>query len=453
MSAILNEWGGKRMKKMTLFSLSWPIFIETALFMLLGFVDVYVLSRYSDLAASAAQAANQVVSICTLVFTVISGASAVLISQALGAGDKERSSRIAALSVVFNLVLGIIMSGVLVVFCKPFLTAMGATGDILKFANEYLLIVGAFIFTQALLGAVSVIIRNHGYTKVTMYVTVVMNIINTFFDVVFVLGLFGFPELGIKGVAIATSFSRIVGIIVLFIFLFKKIEKPSIFKMLRPFPKRDTASLLRIGLPSAFESFNYNVSQLVVTSIVLNFLTQTELVTKTYVTNIAMFFYIFSVSIGQATQILVGHKVGAEDYDGAYKQGLRAFRTALIISMSVSLLGILLRYQLIGLFTADKAVIAGGAALIAINIFVELGRTSNLVIISSLRGAGDVIFPTGAAVFSMWVLSTLGSYLLAVVCGMGLNGLWIAFAADECLRGILMLWRWKNGKWRTKRIA
>lgn len=441
------------MKKMALFNLSWPIFIETALFMLLGFVDVYVLSRYSDLAASAAQTANQVVSICTLVFTVISGASAVLISQALGAGDKEKSSRVSALSILFNLLLGIIMSGIIVVFCKPFLVFMGAKGEILGFANEYLIIVGAFIFTQALLGAVSVIIRNHGYTRVTMYVTVAMNILNTFFDIVFVLGLLGFPRLGIRGVAIATSFSRIVGIAVLFIFLFTKLEKPSIFKMLRPFPKKDILSLLRIGLPSAFESFNYNVSQLVVTSIVLNFLTQTELVTKTYVSNIAMFFYIFSTSIGQAAQILVGHKVGAKDFDGAYRQCLRAFRTALIITMSVSVLGILLRYQLIGLFTADKAVIAAGAVLIIINIFVELGRTSNLVIISSLRGAGDVYFPTGVAIFSMWVVSTLGSYVLAVAFGLGLSGLWIAFAADECLRGILMLWRWKSGKWRKKRIA
>ena len=91
--------------------------------------------------------------------------------------------------------------------------------------------------------------------------------------------------------------------------------------------------------------------------------------------------------------------------------------------------------------------------LIIINIFVELGRTSNLVVISSLRGAGDVYFPTGVAVFSMWIVSTLGAYVLAVVFGLGLSGLWIAFAADECLRGILMLWRWKSGKWREKRIA
>ena len=121
--------------------------------------------------------------------------------------------------------------------------------------------------------------------------------------------------------------------------------------------------------------------------------------------------------------------------------------------MALSLLGILLRYQLMALFTKDTAVISAGAVLIILNIFVEAGRTSNIIIISSLRGAGDVIFPTGVAIFSMWILSTFCGYLLAVVLGMGLNGLWVAFAADECFRGVLMLWRWRTGKWRLKRIA
>lgn len=421
--------------------------------MLLGFVDVFVLSKYDDVAASAVSTANQAVSICTLVFTIISGASAVLISQNLGAGNKENASRIAALSISFNIILGIIISAVLVIFNQPILEFIGAKDKVLEYATQYLQIVGGFIFLQALMGALVVIIRNHGHTQISMYVTVAMNIINTTLDIIFVLGLLGMPRMGIAGVAIATSLSRVVGTIVLLIILFIKIEKPSIFKLLKPFPYREVKNLLKIGVPSAFESFNYNLSQLVVTAIVLNFLTTTELVTKTYVQNIAMFFYIFSVSIGQASQILVGHLVGAKKYDEAYKSGLRSFRTALTITMAMCVLGIIFRIQLMNLFTDDPAVIVAGSTLILLNIFIELGRTSNLVIINSLRGAGDVVFPTTAAIFSMWTLSTLGSYLLAVVLGMGLNGLWIAFAADECFRGILMLWRWKSGKWRTKALT
>lgn len=437
-------------KKITLFRLSWPIFIETALFMTLGFVDVFVMSRYNDLAASAVNTANQAVSICTLVFTVLSTASAVLISQNLGAKKRTEASRVAALSITFNLLLGIIISAALVLFSTPILTLIGARGEVLRFADEYLKIVGGFLFTQGLLNALSAIIRNHGLTKVSMYVTVIMNIINTVLDVVFVLGLFGAPQLGVKGVAIATSLSRVVGVTVLLIVLFTVVEKPSIFKLLKPFPFKDMWLLLKIGVPSAFESFNYNISQIVVTSIVLNCLTETELITKTYISNISMFFYIFSVSIGQASQIMTGHLCGAKKYDEAYKSALRAFRFALIIAMCLEFIGIIFRYDLVGLFTQNQAAIELGASLILLNIFVELGRTTNLTIINSLRGAGDVFFPTGVAIFSMWIVSTLGSYVLAVPLGLGLQGLWIAFAADECLRGILMLWRWKKGKWKSK---
>ena len=438
------------MKKITLFSLAWPIFIETALFMTLGFVDVFVLTRYNHLAASAVNTANQAISICTLVFTVLSTASAVLISQNLGAGKRQEASRIAALSITFNLLIGIVISLALLIFSKPILAFIGAQGEVLQFADEYMKIVGGFLFTQGLLNALSAIIRNHGYTKPPMYVTVVMNIINTVLDVIFVLGLLGAPQLGVKGAAIATSLSRVVGVIALAIVVFTLVEKPSIFKLLKPFPFKDMWQLLKIGVPSAFESFNYNISQIVVTSIVLNCLSDTELITKTYISNISMFFYIFSVSIGQASQIMTGHLCGAKKYDEAYKSGLKAFRCAFIIAMCLEIVGIIFRYNLIGLFTDNQAVIEMGANLIILTIFVEMGRTTNLTIINALRGAGDVFFPTGVAIFSMWIVSTLGSYLLAVPLGLGLNGLWIAFAADECLRGILMLWRWKKGKWRSK---
>ena len=256
-------------KELKLFSLAWPIFIETALFMLLGFIDVFVLSKYDDLAASSVNTANQAVSIVTIVFTVISGASAVLISQSLGAGNKKGASRIAALSITFSFVFGIIISAILMFFNKPILSFIGATGQILEFGSQYLSIVGGFLFLQALLNIMAVFIRNHGMTQISMYVTVGMNIINTVLDVVFVLGLFGMPRLGVMGVAIATTFSRFVGTIVLAIVLFKKIEKPSIFKLLKPFPKDDTKNIVKIGVPSALESFLYNISQLVITSMVL----------------------------------------------------------------------------------------------------------------------------------------------------------------------------------------
>ena len=436
-------------KKMTLFGLAWPIFIETALFMLLGTVDVFVLSQYNDLAASAVGTANQATSIATIVFTVVSTASAVLISQYLGAKRKEDASKIAALAITLNLITGLIISAVFVLFNRPILGFIGAKGEILSLSGEYLSIVGGFMFLQAVLTAMAVIIRNHGMTKISMFVTVGMNIINTGLDILFVLVF----DMGVTGVAIATSFSRIVGTIVLAIVLFRRVESPKIFKYLKPFPWSDLRSMLKIGIPGALETFLYNLSQLLITSIVLNFLTDEELITKTYVQNITMFFYLFAVAIGSASQILIGHLVGAGKKDEAFRQGVRSHLTALSITAGICLIGVLLRYPLLGIFTENPEVIGLGATVMLINIALEFGRTTNLVLIACLRGAGDVFFPTACAIFSNWALSVLGSYLLAVVFGMGIYGLWIALAADEVVRGILMILRWQSGKWKTKSIV
>ncbi len=207
----------------------------------------------------------------------------------------------------------------------------------------------------------------------------------------------------------------------------------------------------------------YNLSQLVITSLVLNFLTEAELITKTYVQNITMFFYLFAVAIAQASQIITGHLVGAKKTEEAYRRGFRSYSFALAIAAGICVIGVILRSQLMGIFTADEAVITMGANILLINTVLEFGRTTNLVLIACrttnlvliacLRGSGDVYFPTFCAIFSNWLISVLGSYLLAVVFGMGIYGLWIALAADECIRGVMMILRWKSGKWKTKRVV
>ncbi len=438
---------------MTLFGLAWPILVETLLFMALGFVDVLVLSRYDDLAASSVSTANQALSVVTIVFSVFSGAGGILITQYLGAGKRRDASRTAALSIALHLAAGLAVSVMLLLLGTPILRFIGAREDVLEFSRQYLGAVGGFMFLQALMNSMTGIFRSHGMTRIPMYVTVGMNLLNTGLDVIFVPGLFGAPRLGVFGVAGATVASRLIGVVVLAVLLFRRIEKPSVFRMLRPFPLRDILQFIKVGVPAALETFLYNLSQLVITSIVLNCMTETELIAKTYIQSITVLFYITSFSIGQATQILVGHLTGAGKQEEAYRQGLRSHRRALMIAVSASLIGVIFRVPLISIFTSDQDVIATASAILIMNLVLELGRTTNLVLIAGLRGSGDVFYPTLCAIFSNWLISVLGSYLLAVVFGMGIYGLWIAISADECIRGLLMLLRWRSRKWQKKALA
>lgn len=435
------------MKKLNLFHLAWPIFIETAMFILLGFIDVYILSSYDDLAASSVNTATQTISIVTIVFQILSTAGGVMISQYLGAEKRKDASLVSVLLIASQLFFGVIISVIFLLFNRSILTLIGADGQMLEYASGYLTIVGGTMMFQALMNACAVIIRSHGMTKLPMFVTAGMNVLNTGLDLIMV------PMMGVQGAAIATGVSRIISSIVLLIILFKKIESPSALKLLKPFPRGEFLSMLKIGVLSAMETFLYNLSQLLITSIVLYCLWENELITKTYVQIITTFFYLFAMAIGQASQIMIGHLVGAKRYDEAYRQGFRSYRTAIIITVVTCTIGIFLRKPLLSVFTDNAEVIAIGCTILLMNAVLEFGRTTNIVIIACMRGAGDVYFPTACAVLSNWIISVGCSYLLAVVCGMGIYGLWIALAADECVRGILMIIRWKSGAWKTKRVV
>ena len=91
--------------------------------------------------------------------------------------------------------------------------------------------------------------------------------------------------------------------------------------------------------------------------------------------------------------------------------------------------------------------------LFVFELFLELGRACNLTIIPSLRGAGDVKFPTMWAIFSNLIIGLGGAHLLAIQCHMGIYGLWIAMALDEVFRAVVMLIRWNGSQWKNKRIA
>lgn len=324
-------------KRMNLLSLTWPIFIENVLFMLLGFIDIFVLSRYNDIAASAVSAANQVISICNLVFSIISGATAILISQSLGAQKRQTASMIAALSLVFSSIIGIVISALIALFHRPLLAALGAQGQILEYGCEYLLIVGGFIFTQAILNSVTAILRSHGYTKTSMYVTAIMNILNAVLDTAFVLGLFGLAFSGCSGRCYCDHPCPRCRYLYPVLFAVQRVESPSIFALLKPFPKQEAKKILLVGIPSAFETINYNVAQLVVTSIIFHFLSDNDFIAKTYFSNIVIFFYIFSNSIAQAAQILVGYQHRQRRHR-LCRSRLHAFAESFsLIAMSISI--------------------------------------------------------------------------------------------------------------------
>ncbi|MCX8130094.1 MAG: MATE family efflux transporter [Clostridia bacterium] len=444
--------GHSSAKKLTLLNLTWPIFIEVLLRMLLVNVDMYMLGKYSDSAVAAVGATNQFLSLVVLLYGVVGSGTVILVSQYLGAKLKDRISEIVVVALATNFIFGIVMSLGLLLFGPSLLGLMNLPKDVFAYASQFIFIVGGFSFSQALIATISSILRSHGRTKISMYVAIGMNIINVIGDYLFIYGPMGIPVLGVKGVAISTATSQFAAAIALLIILKKKVDVKLSIKYLSPIPKKTLGQILKIGIPSAGETLSYNISQIVITSMIA-LMGTTALATRFYVHNIIMFILLISFAMGQGTQILTGHMIGAGKANEAYRACLKYLRTAIIISFSFAVVFLLFRKSLISIYTTNNEIIEIGSQLLLIALIMEPGRAFNLIIINALRGAGDVRFPVVIGVLSMWGVSVVLSYLLGVYFKLGLLGVWIAFTCDEWLRGIIMLNRWRSRIWQRMSVV
>lgn len=436
-------------KKMSLFALTWPIFIEILLHMLMGNADTLMLSQYSDNSVAAVGVSNQILSLVIVMFGFIATGTAILVAQNLGAKQHFAASEISIVSLGTNLLIGILLSIVLV-FTSPYLlNLMDIPEELMNEANTYLKIVGGFAFVQALMMTVGAILRSYGYTKDAMYITIGMNILHIIGNYFVLFGPIGIPVFGVFGVAYSTSVSKCIALFVGLYILYKRVPKIYSLKLLFPFPVHHLKNLLKIGIPSAGEHISYNGSQMLITYFIATLGTE-ALTAKVYTQNIMMFIYLFSVAISQGTQIMIGHMIGKKQIDDAYKRCLKSLKLSVFISLGSAILFSIFSESLFKIFTSNQDIISIGSILIVLTIILEPGRSFNLVIISSLRAAGDVKFPVYMGILSMWGISVTLSYLLGIHFGLGLVGIWIAFIADEWLRGLLMLWRWRTRIWVTK---
>ena len=428
------------------------IFIETLLRMFLGNVDTFMLSHYSDNAVGAVGIANQVNFMLMLIYAVSSTGILITISQYLGANQRKKAVEAANTALLLNFIFGLILSGGIVIFAKPLLRLINTPVELMDYASTYLRIVGSVSFIQALLTTTAAIIRSFGKTKVSMYVTMGMNIVNVIGNSLFLYGFFGLPVLGVTGVAISTAVSQTLAFFLVFFVIMKKIDIKTSFKSLFSFRKDLAKQIIAIGLPSAAESGAYQVSQLVITAMI-NTMGAIAVSTKIYTMNILWFVMLFGISLGQGTQIIVGHHVGARENDRAYKACLRSLKVSLVIAAIMSTVIAVFGKTLVSILTSNEDIIQMAGKLLWYSILLELGRVFNLVVVNALKASGDATFPAVAGIISPWFTSVLFCYLLGIKMNWGLVGVWIGLMSDEWLRGVIALYRWKTRIWESKRLV
>ena len=416
---------------------------------MLGAVDTIMLSQYSDESVAAVGVVNQIVMFAFLIFEVINIGTSVLCSQYLGAKMQKNMVQVVGVALLFNLVVGLLISAILHYGATTLLGWMGLRPELLKYGIGYMQIVGAFAFFQAISFTISASLRSANKAIYPMLVTVLVNIMNIIGNYSLIFGKWGMPALGAEGAAISTSVARGVSMVVLFVILFRKHIPRFPLNYFRPFPWVELKNLLKVGLPSAGENMSYSFSQVVITYFI-NILGNNALATRTYTVNIVMFVYLFAIAMAQGGAISIGHLVGQKKIRAAYLLGKYVMRLSILVSLVLSCIWAASGHFIFSMLTDNQEIIKMGVTIMLVDIIVEIGRTVNIYATNALRSAGDVNFPFYVGVAVQWTVSVGFSYLFGIHWGWGLVGMWCAFLLDENIRALLFVKRWNSMRWAKK---
>ena len=417
-----------------------PLFVELLLGLGVGLVGTALAARLGNASGAAFALAMQVTAMLFVLFRVVGAGISVVVAQALGAGDRPLADAVALASLGASSWIGAACALAAFAAAEPLLRLLNAPADVLPLAAPLLQVLAPAVLLDAWNATLASVLRSHFRARDTLTVNAGMQSLHL---------LLAWPLMaawGLPGFAAALLLSRGVGGWLFWRLWQRQLGvRPAVadFWRLRP---AVLAPVLQVGWPGAAENIAWRLAYMVSIAAVGQMGTL-ALATHAYTMQWMHVLLLSGLATGLAAEIVVGHLVGAGALGEAHRLVKQVLRVGLLVSAATSLLAALAGPWLLGVFTSDPEILRVGTRLLWLAVLVETGRTFNLVLVNTLRAVGDGRFPVLAGAPSFVLVMAGGSWWLGVHLGWGLAGVWLAYAADEWLRGLLAWWRWRSLRW------
>lgn len=438
---------GKDLKKLII-----PLVIEQTLGISIGLFDTLMVSSCGEAAVSGVSLVDSISVLLIQILSALATGGAVVCSQYLGKKMPEKAKASAGqLMFIMLSASGTVLLAVL--FSYRFL--LGAIfghiePDVMASAEIYFVISAISYPFLGVYNAGAALFRSMGNSKISMYTSLVMNVINIGGNAILIYG-FG---LGVLGAAAATLTARVISGLVMVVLLCRKEHPLCIegFSSLRP-RKDIIGKILRIGIPSGVENGMFQIGKLLVSSLTATFGTA-AIAANAVANSIAGFANIPGIAIGLSMVTVIGRCIGAGEKEQAkyYSRRLLILAYAgMLLSNIVLLLGMNPLISCFGL--SGEAADITGQLLRSFAVCAIVLWPLSFALPNVLRAAGDARYTMGVSVFSMWIFRVGSSYFFAGTLGFGVLGVWIGMYIDWFFRMVLFMVRYIRGRWLEKKVV
>ena len=444
-----------------LFFLSMPIVVTNLFQTAYNLADTFWLGQYSTDALAAISFAFPMVFLLISLGMGISVAGSVLVAQYTGADAEREAEYAASQTVTFAIIASVILGGVGYVFVEDLLGLLGASEDVLPLAVAYMEVVALGLVFMFGFSVFVALMRGYGDTitpMLVMFGSVVLNIaldpflINgwTLVEAAPLVGTVAFPEMGIRGAAVATVFSRSLALAVGLVIMFRG-ERGVEINLRDMAPDTDyLRRLVRIGVPASVEGTGRALSMNLLLIVVASF---ADPVVAAYGIGTRVFSVVFlpAIAVARGVETMTGQNMGAGKPDRAAAAAALASKVLFGVLTVAGVVVFLVPEPIVSVFVgADQAdgeqVIAAGAEFLRVVAltfgFIGITRAYS----GSFRGAGKTMIAAAISVLTLGVIRFPVAWIAAGP--LGETGIWLSFAVSNVLGAVVAYLWYRRGTWR-----
>ncbi|HOO27230.1 MAG TPA: MATE family efflux transporter [Lachnospiraceae bacterium] len=438
--------------KKALNKLIGPLVMEQILAVAVGMIDVIMIASVGEAAVSGVSLVDNISILLIGLFSALATGGAVVAGHFLGQNDEENACRAANQIVLFVIVSSV---GIMILYLlgRNFILTVvfgKIEEDVMRAASTYLIITGLSIPGIALYNGCAALFRAMGNSKITMWISLVMNVLNAAGNAV----LIYLVHIGVAGAAIATTFSRYVAAVTIMILLFNKnntihLDRHFEFRFHRAMIRK----ILYIGIPTGLENSIFQLGKILILSLVS--------VCGTYAiaaNAVAGTIGVLNVIPGNAMSLallsVVSVCIGADNFEQARYYTKKLIIKVHIFTGIISAMIILFAPFIVKIYHLSEQTASATETLIRMHaVCAMLFWPESFVLPNTLRASNDVRFTMGISIFSMWVFRIGASYLFVNVFDMNIVGVWMAMFIDWLFRAAVFVTRYIRGRWQSKYTA
>lgn len=438
-----------------------PLAIEQLLLMTVGMADIMMVTTAGESVVSGVSLVDNINILLINVFAALATGGAVVVAQYLGRRDSENARSAAKQLIYVSLLTALVLMGAALLLRRHILRLLfgSISQEVMDSALIYFLLTAAAYPFMAVYNAGAALYRAMGNSKVSMFNSLIVNIINIVVNAVLIYG-FG---MGAAGAGIGTLVSRIAAAVIIGVMLTRPHQLVYVENPLHPELQWGMVkSILGIGIPAGVENSMFQIGKLLVLRLVtsfdvgVNLAVQGSAVAANAIGNsIAGFINVPGQSAGLAMVTVVGQCMGAGNHDQAVSYTKKLMKLCyLTMGISCSCL-FLVAPVLVPLFNLTAPTAAIAIQVLRWNaVFSIIFWPMSFTLPNALRAAGDARFTMVVSLLSMWICRVGLSYLLgpAQALGLGLLGVWLAMFSDWVVRAALFLLRFLGGKWKEHQV-